>query len=454
MGPLPLPYYGSSEADRVPLGRWLEVTSAGLVELHLMRREAEERVRGALRGGQEETPGTTIHRGPPQDMFGIRSKTSPLEDRMSHLGLKDLEWSGIDKAGRTEPGLNREELGPGMPAEAGPDLTEKSLTRIATLCWHQQFQIKLRPRWNWDFNLFNTGDVLMCPSLPRSGPGSLPPRFRLGSSGVTSDLLFTKRMTGSSLYAPSSGFFESSDLDSIASSSSSLSSETSTSTQMSMKSSCRVTAVRPWSTDFTSERRKELQSGRGGTRRPRSAGALDTFVPSIYPSRNNTPTYREEYRTLQDSHSSLPPLSVIQQRQRVERYICKLALKHRCKPGSSTLPTDHGPPIRRNPDTPLANLECSPRGPASPQYPTISTSVGDVRRTHKGSWGRFFSRVMLHKSSRTAASEMNLELCGRGNASLRGSSLEARQLPRTKSFRDLLSSNLFKKSERGPDNLW
>ncbi|CAH2325102.1 Hypothetical predicted protein [Pelobates cultripes] len=284
------------------------------------------------------------------------------------------------------------------------------------------------------------------PALPRTGAGSLPPRFRLGSSGVTSDLLFTRRMTGSCISAPSSGFFESSDLDSISSSCSSLCSEASSCAQFSLKSNCSTSAARPWSTDFTAERRKELRSVRGSARRPMSAGALDTFLlPSPCHSKKDNITYMEEDRTLEYSPCSIPPHSVIQQRHRVERYICKLALKYRCRPGSSTLPTDHGPPTRRTSAATLIHSEC-PFSPPPPKCHSLSASVGDVRKAHRGSWGRFLSKVMLRKISRTAASEMNLEICGqRSQNTLRGSFLEENRLPRAKSFRDLLSVNLFKK---------
>ncbi|KAM8939244.1 uncharacterized protein RCH25_052822 [Pelodytes ibericus] len=292
------------------------------------------------------------------------------------------------------------------------------------------------------------------PALHRIGSGSLPPRLRLGSSGVTSDLLYTRRTSVS--YAPSSGFYEASDIDSTSSSCSSLCSEASSSTPLSMRSPCCTTPIRPWSIDFTSERRRELRSGRGATKRPMSAGAIDAFLrTSVYHSRNDILTPTDEDQASHDAFSSIPPLSVIQQRHRVERYICKLALKYRCRPGTATLPTDLGPSPRRLPAILPVHSECPLSDPPSPLLPSLSCSVGDVRRTQRGSWGRFLSRVMLRKGTRTAASEMHLDQCGqRPQDSLNGSLLGDRHMTRAKSFRDLLSVNLFKKSERSLNKDW
>ncbi|XP_018420391.1 PREDICTED: leucine zipper protein 4 [Nanorana parkeri] len=291
--------------------------------------------------------------------------------------------------------------------------------------------------------------------LRRIGSGSLAPRLRLGSSGVTSDLLFTRRFSGNCLSTHSSGFYENSDLDSISSSCSSLCSDSSCHTSFSMMSPHRNSVIRPRSIDYTNERRKELQSGRAQPRRPISAGALEGYsLSSISTSRYDI-TQHNDRTSCDYTYSSTPPLCAIQQRCKAERYICKLALKYRCKPGVSNPLPDLGPRTPRTPASASLYSECYNSCPPSPQINSLSSSLGDVRKTPKGSWGRFFSRVMLKKDSRIAASELNLQHCIYSpQKSLRSPSLADGQLVRAKSFRDLLSVNPFKKSQRGLNKVW
>ncbi|XP_063801058.1 uncharacterized protein LOC134969203 [Pseudophryne corroboree] len=292
-------------------------------------------------------------------------------------------------------------------------------------------------------------------SLRRIGSGSLAPRLRLGSSGVTSDLLYTRRMSGNCLSAHSSGFYETSDLDSTSSSCSSLCSDTSCHTSTSVMSPHRSLSMRPRSIDCAAERRKELQNGRVQTKRPMSAGAVDGFfLLSVYNSRcditqsNHTTPYDYPF-------SDPPPLCAIQQRCKAERYICKLALKYRCKPGVTTLPADLGPPNSRRQVLPFLHPDCHASCPLSPQVSSISISLGDVRKHPRGSWGRFLSRIMLRRDSRSTASELNLDQCGQSpQGTLRGSPLAESQLLRAKSVRDLLSVNPFKRSQRGLNKAW
>lgn len=292
-------------------------------------------------------------------------------------------------------------------------------------------------------------------SLRRIGSGSVAPRLRLGSSGVTSDLLFTRRMSGTCMSAHSSGFYETSDLDSTSSSCSSLCSDISCHTTFSLKSPHRNSVMRPRSIDCTLERGKELQSGMVQTKRPMSAGALDGyFLRSTSNSRFDL-TQTHDVAPCDHPYSGTPSLCAIQQRRKAERYICKLALKYRCKPGVSIVRPDLGPPTPRRPA-----LAYHPSGshvscPSSPQVTSLSSSLVDVRKHSTGSWGRFLSRVMLKKDSRIAASELNLEQYGKSSReTLRSPSLAEGQFMRAKSFRDLLSVNPFKKSQKGLNKAW
>ncbi|KAM9301741.1 uncharacterized protein PAF06_014957 [Gastrophryne carolinensis] len=287
-------------------------------------------------------------------------------------------------------------------------------------------------------------------SLRRIGSGSLAPRLRLGSSGVTSDLLFSRRFSGNCLSSHSSGFYDASDLDSTSSSCSSLCSDSSFPLSYSVMSPHRSSAMRPRSIDYTAERRKELQKGRAQPRRPISAGALEgVYLSSITHSHYDTSQCND--RSTCDYCT--PLLGDIQQRLKAERYICKLALKHHCKPGVSNPLPDLGPPTPKA--LPLAFISSDDSHPPSPRTPSLSSSMGDVRKTPRGSWGRFFSRVVLRKDSRIAASELNLQRCGRSpQHSLRSPSLAEGQLVRAKSFRDLLAVNPFKRSQKCLNKVW
>lgn len=222
-----------------------------------------------------------------------------------------------------------------------------------------------------------------------------------------------------------------------------------------MMSPHRSSEMRPRSIDYTNERRKELQNGRAQSRRPISAGALEGFsLSSISSSRYDITQYNDR-TTCDYTYSSTPPLCAIQQRRKAQRYICKLALKYRCKPGVTNPLPDLGPPTPRTPVSPSPYSERYNSCPPSPQINSLSSSLGDVRKTPKGSWGRFFSRVMLKKDSRIAASELNLQHCiNNPQSSPRSPSQADGQLVRAKSFRDLLSVNPFKRSQRGLNKMW
>ncbi|KAM4617881.1 uncharacterized protein O3C94_021759 [Discoglossus pictus] len=563
MAPLPHPHH-STEPDRDWLCRCLEETTANLRDLHLLRQEAEKRVREALNLDKEEwvvrgrpvpdqnlqNPasviyGTTkseqnsdkkmVRRGRPKQ----NHETDQVRSERSKAGLDHVEVPIVRprriKSEQDDlvqprhltdiPDQNEEHLDLVMSGKTCPEQNQEKKfisygrmvqrqdqeTHITKLDHEDAIQVKPRrtkkresqeemDRFRYRIPELEENQETMCkarparteseqvtdeaqrarnsktepvdqnrewapsrelplsvfpdnPGLYRIGSGSWVPRLRLGSSGVTSDLLFTRRMSGNCLSTPSSGFYEASDLDS-ASSCSSLCSEASSSTPFSMISP-RTSTLRPKSTDCTAERRKELQSGRVTTQRPMSAGALDSFfLLSLYNSKPDNATQKDDITHL---HAP-PPLSVIHQRRRTERYICKLALKYRCRPGVSTLLPDLGPPIRRS----IASLPLQPesplRAPQSPRCSSLSSSVCDVRRINRGyggSWGRFLSRVMLRRDPRTAASEMHLEQCGRGpHDALQIPPSPEGQLVRAKSFKDLLSVNPFKRSQRGLNKSW
>ncbi|CAI9539646.1 unnamed protein product, partial [Staurois parvus] len=116
-----------------------------------------------------------------------------------------------------------------------------------------------------------------------------------------------------------------------------------------MMSPHQSSVMRPRSIDYTNERRKELQNGRAQPRRPISAGALEGIsVFSISTSRCDITQYNDR-TTCDNTYSSTPPLCAIQQHRKALRYICKLALKYRCKPGVSNPIPDLGPPTPRTP---------------------------------------------------------------------------------------------------------
>ncbi|XP_075043738.1 uncharacterized protein LOC142103567 [Mixophyes fleayi] len=543
------PWNGS---DRAWLCRWLEVTTTSLKELHVMRREAEQRVRGVLDEEQsshesdwmrwerhmaaEETlvkaVATKIRRNldmdqskPKKSELGhiqeevvnvrlCRDKEERNQHEMSPAQTPDLDhsWSINGKSQeRNDPTHNlvRVDHVRGLTRKLAQGIQEQVISPKSTAEQTQEELVKLvrtsarqnqekmdiitsstdeylqsqKPIWprpdatepahnpedvdkamdqSEESPALNDGSELPLSVFPtefaplrRIGSGSLTPRLRLGSSGVTSDLLFTRRMSGNCLSAHSSGFYEASDVDSTSSSCSSLCSDTSCHTSISVMSPHRSLAMRPRSIDCTTERRQELQNGRVQTKRPVSAGAVDGyFLLSVSNSRCDI-AHSNHMTPCDYPFSDTPPLCAIQQRRKTERYICKLALKYRCKPGVTTLPADLGPPTPRRPVLPFLRPDCRGSCPPSPQVSSLSTSLGDVRKPPRGSWGRFLSRVMLRKDSRTAASELNLDQCGQSpRGSLQGSSLTEGQLLRAKSFRDLLSVNPFKRNQKGLNKAW
>ncbi|XP_012816126.2 uncharacterized protein LOC100170590 isoform X1 [Xenopus tropicalis] len=339
-------------------------------------------------------------------------------------------------------------------SKAEPCVTQGCVRRGATEPGQGQTGVEVSGRnqdWIWDKENLISAVPPDTSGLHRIGSGSWVPRLRLGSSGVTSDIIFLRRLSGNSLSTPSSGFCEASDIDSISSSCSSLCSEASYPTPLSMMSPRRNSSLRPRSTDCIGECRKDIQYVRGGAQRPMSAGALESsYFTSLSLNHSCFDITQRENVIPPPITTISPTLCVVQQRRRAERYIYKLALKYRCRPGAAPLPPDLGPTVHRG----LASLSlisvCPPSTPPSPQCNTLSCSVGDVRKTPKnhGSWGKFLSRVMLRRDPR-AASEMNLELCGRGN----GTPLVENHLQRAKSVRDLFSVSSFKKSQKGLNKL-
>ncbi|NP_001089594.1 uncharacterized protein LOC734651 [Xenopus laevis] len=491
MGPVP-PTFPGNGSDRLWLCRWLEANAASLRDLHVLKREAEERVIWALSG-------TDVDNGFQWEKNKIRSSTHKqnpdwtggkcellgdaglvaneqghviqreIEQNLSRLGALELGPDHGDgerfACGNRENVPKRTLRASEFPTDgtaqaqdihlprsrkAEANVTQELVRRgTAELIPETGEEVQLKnPDWMWD----KENSAVLPPDtsgLHRIGSGSWVPRLRLGSSGVTSDLLFFRRLSGNSLSTPSSGFCEASDIDSISSSSSSLYSEASCPTPLSMMSPHRSSSLRPRSTDCSGECRKDIPHAKGGAKRPMSAGALESsYFTSL--SCHFDITQRENVIPPQNAIIS-PTLCVVQKRRRTERYIYKLALKYRCRPGAAPLPPDLGPAVQRG----LASISlmsvCPPSVPASPQCNALSCSVGDVRKTPKnhGSWGKFLSRVMLRRDPRTAASEMNLELCGRGN----GTPLVENHLQRAKSVRDLFSVSPFKRSQKGLNKL-
>ncbi|XP_053545224.1 uncharacterized protein LOC128636204 [Bombina bombina] len=524
MGPLPPPQH-SAEVDQFWLYQSLEETTANLRDLHVMRQEAEKRVREALQSeprlqvAELGLKGTDTHnlkkaevvrcrrsqssetpdKGAPQAKVLPEqiSKARPGRTRLTQVqylrNLLGQDPNDLDISGKFPPERILEkwvtndfvmsqhkqdaESIKHHPTEPAPrqevkqrrikpdqdrvryrmaDLTEENANHEVRYRKTPPEELERARYFNAEPEeqnhnpLFGREIPLPTPhydhpSLNRIGSGSWVPRLRLGSSGVTSDLLFTRRMSGKCLSTPSSGFYEASDLDS-ASSCSSLCSDISSTTTYSLMSPQRSTALRPRSIDCTTDRRRELQSTRGGTQRPMSAGALDSSLLSIYPTQNDSFTHKEDTSQLEFLPAP-PPLSVIHQRWKTERYICKLALHYRCRPGTSSLPPDLGPPLHKSIQILSLHSESPHIGLPSPQCFSSSTSVCDLRKMPKGyggSWGRFISRV-LRRDSRTAASEMHLEQCGREpyDDPQKPQPIEG-QLSRAKSFRDLLSAKRFK----------
>ncbi|KAM5138183.1 uncharacterized protein ACMZJ9_016772 [Mantella aurantiaca] len=467
MGPHPC-----NGSDRAWLSRWLEVTAERLTELRAMRQEAEDRVRRVL--DDDHMIWTKWQRNvAAEDSMG-RVKAKPRRNhdsekcRAKNLELEHIEEEvlGVTTGKRPKRSSTSHipDLDPCMEQGKGraqgshdpqhsqvPALTQELLQKM--ILGDNAERDHVKPTRSKEIH-----DRFFQPSEPyflhKIGSGSLPPRLRLGSSGVTSDLLFTRRFSGNCLSTHSSGFYENSDLDSISSSCSSLCSDSSCHTSISMMSPHRSSGMRPRSIDYTNERRKELQNGRAQPRRPISAGALEGFSLSpISTSRYDITQYNDR-TTCDYTYSPTPPLCAIQQRRKAERYICKLALKYRCKPGVTNPLPDLGPPTPRTPVS-FPYSESYNSCPPSPQSNSLSSSLGDVRKIPKGSWGRFFSRVMLKKDSRIAASELNLQHCIINPQNrLRSPSLAEGQLVRAKSFRDLLSVNPFKRSQRGLNKVW
>ncbi|XP_075692968.1 uncharacterized protein LOC142660263 [Rhinoderma darwinii] len=522
------PSHTWNRSDR--MNRWMEVTTASLKELHLMRLEAEERVRGVLPVYQSSEEGerakwqrrrvadesmtcgkrknldvdqprpTRLELGQIQEEVLLRLRVSKLEmtppvdleqghnsepncfkpeDLMSdlvegsrvkvHLPRKPaqcmeshrpantiLEQTQENSMDHPGPSRRQNQAAADMVPNNQPWLPQSSI-------WTRNDGQELdRTAHNWVKSVEQSEDgesqlsafPTETASFIRIGSGSLAPRLRLGSSGITSDLLFTRRMTGNCMSAHSSGFYETSDLDSTSSSCSSLCSDISCHTSISLMSPHRSSVMRPRSIDCTLERRKELQSGIAQTKRPVSAGALDGYL--LQSASNSRFDLTQGYDVAPSEYlfSVTPPLCAIHQRRKAERYIFKMALKYRCKPGVSTVRPDFGPPTPRRPAPPFPSV--SPVScPSSPQVSSLSSSLGDVRKHSTGSWGRFLSRVMLKKDSRIAASELNLEQCGKSSRdALRSPSLAEGQFTRAKSFRDLLSVNPFKRSQRGLNKAW
>ncbi|XP_056383543.1 uncharacterized protein LOC130277174 [Hyla sarda] len=507
-----------SRSDRAWVTRCLEQTTASLKELHVMRLEAEERVRGVLRSTEKGGRGRWRRRCTQESVEKRNQDLDRTLPTMSRsLDYEDIQEEVIGRLRRSSLG-NLLEMSPPEDLDSSPpsrllrhDLVEGAQAKGHTRKLGQWSVESLRPaktileeqsidqpqpprRWNQEpADGVTSSHPWQCPSstwtraqdlkktvqnmeetmeqsedpepllsvfpaeftsLRRMGSGSLAPRLRLGSSGVTSDILFTRRMSGNCMSAHSSGFYETSDLDSTSSSCSSLCSDISCHTSVSVMSPCRNSVVRPRSIDCTMERRKELQSGTAQTKRPMSAGALDGFLQSASSSRYDL---AQSYDVAPCDHpfSGPPPLSAIQQRRKAERYICKLALKYRCKPGGSTVLPDLGPPTPRRPAHSFLSSGSPLSCPPSPQITSLSSSMVDVRKHSTGSWGRFLSRVVLKKDSRIAASELNLEQCWKNSGdAARSPSLAEGQFVRAKSFRDLLSVNPFKRSQRGLNKVW
>ncbi|XP_073515603.1 uncharacterized protein [Phyllobates terribilis] len=473
--------------DRAWVNRLLEVTTASLQELHVMRLEIEESVRGVLEGQGSSEEGEQ-----PKRQSGKRNNLDLDQTRCRSLELENIQEEVLVRLRRCKL-ENFQEMSPPEDLEQdyspesnsfNQDLIEGAQAKRHTRKVAQQASRRQisepsdivssnQPRQYQSSTWARTDGQELdqsahhmeqsddrepllpteLPSLRRIGSGSMAPRLRLGSSGVTTDLLFSRRMSGNCMSAHSSGFYETSDLDSTSSSCSSLCSDISCHTSVSLMSPHRSSVMRPRSIDCSLEGRKELQGGMAPAKRPMSAGALDGYFLRSASRFDLAQTY--DMAPCDYPFSGTPPLCAIQQRRKTERYICKLALKFRCKPGGSNVLPDLGPPTPRRHPQPYhvsgSHVSC----PSSPQATSLSSSLVDVRKHSTGSWGRFLSRVMLKKDSRIAASELNLEQYGkRSQDPLQSPSMAEGPLLRAKSFRDLLSVNPFKRSQRGLNKVW
>ncbi|KAG9475503.1 uncharacterized protein [Eleutherodactylus coqui] len=487
------------------VNKWLEVTTASLKELQQMRQEVEERVRGVLEERSEKGEGGNWRRKMSAEeslTCGRRNRLDADPTRPGSLELEQIQEEVLVTLGRSHLGTSPP--GPSCRSHTSgfrPDLMVEGVqgkvhTRKLspwTMEAPRPAKTKLERENSMDHpetrqnqgapadlvadhrspgwtrtdgqepdrtapDVERREDLLpLLPVLPtepaplcRIGSGSFAPRLRLGSSGVTSDLLFLRKMNGNCLSAHSSGFYETSDLDSTSSSCSSLCSDISCHTSVSLMSPHRSSVMRPRSIDCTQERRKELQSGVVQTNRPMSAGALDGyFLRSASNARFDFDVAPCDY-----PYSGTPPLCAIQQYRKAERYICKLALKYRCKPGVSAVRPDLGPPAPRRPAQAFPPVSHASY-PPSPQVTSRSSSLEDVRKRSAGSWGRFLSRAMFKKDSRIAASDLNLERCGKNSRdALQRPSLAEGQFMHSKSFRNLLSVNPFKRSQRALNKVW
>ncbi|XP_077143666.1 uncharacterized protein LOC143806726 [Ranitomeya variabilis] len=477
--------------DRAWVNRLLEVTTASLQELHVMRQQVEEKVRGVLERQESSEEGEQ-----PKRQSGKRKNLDLDQTRCRSLELENIQEEVLVRLRRCKLENFQEMSPPEDLKQNGPessgfkqDLVESSPAKVHTrkvAQWRMDPQASRRQvqelsdivisnqpcpyqpsTWTRtdgqepdqsEHHMEQSDDrepplPTEPPSLRRIGSGSMAPRLRLGSSGVTTDLLFSRRMSGNCMSAHSSGFYETSDLDSTSSSCSSLCSDISCHTSVSLMSPHRSSVMRPRSIDCSLERRKELHGGMAPAKRPMSAGALDGYFLRSSSRFDLAQAY--DVSPCDYPFSGTPPLCAIQQRRKTERYICKLALKFRCKPGGSNVRPDLGPPTPRRHAQPyhvsVSHVSC----PSSPQATSLSSSLVDVRKHSAGSWGRFLSRVMLKKDSRIAASELNLEQYGkRSQDPLRSQSMAEGPLLRAKSFRDLLSVNPFKKSQRGLNKVW
>ncbi|XP_075426172.1 uncharacterized protein LOC142465770 [Ascaphus truei] len=428
--------------------------------------EEMERVRPRTTGPKDRNQEDTKSVRPKRTVPGQNQEEMVRPGRTGPEDQNQVEMEQV-RIGRTGPeDQSQEETEWVTPGRIEPEKNHEVIVRVRagrTGQWDQNQEEIVRPRRTepGDQNLDRTQarelpvSVLLCdpPNLHRFSSGSWGPRLKLGSSGVTSDLLFSRRMSGNCQSTPSSGFYEASDSGSAASSCSSLCSEAPSPSPQPVMSPHRGSALRPRSTDCTAERRRELRSARGGVQRPASTGPLDSYLlPSFSRSRYDIIAQRGDIVDLPDAPplSAPPPLCVIQQRRRAEHYICKLALRYRCRPGAAIVLPDLGPVAPRNLAPPPLHCECALRDPPSPHY---SSSVGDVRGApggHGGSWWKLLRQVTLRRDPRVAASEINLQQCGQGrHQTLQGQphSHEG-QLLRAKSFRDLLSINLFKRSQK------
>ncbi|XP_069821523.1 uncharacterized protein [Dendropsophus ebraccatus] len=504
-----------TRSDRTWINRWLELTTESLKELQFMRLEAEERVRGALeeehRNPRHKGDRIKWHRRCTEDAYKRTDLdravpcSSPFESiqeevlgRLSACTLENcIEMFPPEDHHSPPSGCSQQDLVQGLlegspirklaecnvesvrPARTNSAQTQENLTDHSHPL-RRQYQapadsaISNNP-WvcqsptteGHNLAAQNVGEtfeqskdqeplLLVVPTettfLRRMGSGSLAPRPRLGSSGVTSDLLFTRRKSGNCMSAHSSGFYETSDLDSTSSSCSSRSSLCSSSchSSVSLMSPHRSSVMRPRSIDCTMERRMELQSGTAQTKRPMSAGTLDGFLRLASNSQYDL-TQTFDVAVCNHPFTGTSPLIAIKQRQKAEQYICKLALKYRCKPGMSTVCPDLGPPTPRYPAHAFSSVSCPP----SPQVTSLSSSMVDVRKNSSGSWRRFLSHIIVKRDSRIAASMINLEQCGKSlEDNLQSQSLTGGHFIRAKSFRDLLAVNPFKRNLRGLNKAW